>query len=75
MYSIYPVGAVSDLLMLLAMGSALHLCICSAGVLFKDFVTVMKHHDKKQLMEERVYSPIIYGTQGRSSGQELGGRN
>ena len=30
-------------------------CVCVCGVLVRDSVAVMKHHDQKQLGEERIY--------------------
>lgn len=83
MYFIYPAGAASDLLMQLAMGSALHLCICSAGVLFRHFVTAMKYQDKKHLWRKGfilAYSYITWSTieeveTGTLTGQGLRGRS
>jgi hypothetical protein len=47
-------------------------------VLDRVSIDVIKHHDQKQLREERVYYSlyiIIQGSQGRHSRQEPGGRN
>lgn len=84
MYFICPAASSSDLLMLLVTGSASHLGICSAGIIFRDFITVIKYHDEKQLIEERVYflayssiaqSIIKEVEAGTQTGQGPGGRS